>query len=182
MGAVAMKNINMLNIMQIPKAALLILRDWKYFSLFFIAWVIMFGVMFYIPVKVIPGNNISFQALLFGPMGYLFLAVTSFLSSLIIAMQIKIFKQRKTLGVVVGNTTLGSTGLFSGILSSIFGSATCSLCVGALFGFLGANSVLFLVNNKAYVVIGSFSLLLLSLYFSSKRFNTACEVCRIHDK
>ncbi len=142
-------------------------------------WVILFGVMFYIPVKVVPGNSSSFQAVIFGFKDYLFLGIASFLSSLIVIMQVKILKQVKSVRTMAGNTVLGSTGLFSGITSSVFGTATCSLCVGALFGFLGANSVIFLVNNKIYVVLGSIALLLMSLLFSSKKLNNSCDACRI---
>lgn len=155
-----------------------LIRDRNYLVLLFLWWVVLFGLMFYIPVKVVPGNSIRFQSILFGPKGYLFLAAISFLSALIVTMQIKIWKQRKLCGVAADNTALGGAGLFSGILSSIFGSATCSLCVGALFGFLGANSVLFLVNNKTYVLIGSLGLLLLSIYLSSKKLNNNCHICK----
>lgn len=156
----------------------LIIRDRNYMILLFIVWAVLFGLMFYLPVRVIPGNTFVFQASIFSFKDYLFLGTASLLSALIITIQVKIFRQKKSFKVMTGNATLGSTGLLSGVVSSVFGTATCSLCVGALFGFLGANSVIFLVNNKTYVVLGSLALLGLSIFLSLKKLNNSCDVCK----
>lgn len=155
-----------------------IIRDQNYIILLFIVWVVLFGLMFYLPVRTVPGNTIVFQAVIFDFKDYLFLVVASFLSAFSITIQVKIFKQRRSTETMAGNTALGSAGFLSGIVSSVFGAATCSLCVGALFGFLGANSVIFLVNNKTYVVFGSFVLLGLSIFLSLKKLNNSCDICK----
>lgn len=153
-----------------------IIKDWNYRILLFILWLVLFGLMFYLPVKTVPGNTIVLQAVIFGFKDYLFLAVASFLSALIITIQVKIFRQRRS--AIASNTALGSAGFLSGVVSSVFATATCSLCVGALFGFLGANSVIFLINNKTYVVIGSLTLLGLSIFLSIKKQNERCQICK----
>ncbi len=155
-----------------------VIRDRNYTILLFIVWVVLFGLMFYLPVRAIPGNTATLQAVIFGFKDYLFLGIASFLSAVIIIIQVKIFRQRKSADVMAGNTALGSAGILSGIVSSVFGTATCSLCVGALFGFLGANSVIFLVNNKTYVVVGSLALLGLSISLSLKKLNNSCDICK----
>ncbi|MEK7659246.1 MAG: hypothetical protein AAB338_01150 [Patescibacteria group bacterium] len=134
--------------------------------------------MFYLPVRTVPGNTLAFQAVIFGFKDYLFLGIASFLSAFVITIQVKIFRQRRSTKAMAGNTALGSAGFLSGIVSSVFGTATCSLCVAALFGFLGANSVIFLVNNKIYVVFGSLALLGLSTFLSLKKLNNSCDVCK----
>lgn len=155
-----------------------VIRDRNYAILLFIAWVVLFGLMFYLPVRTVPGNTLAFQAVIFGFKDYLFLGIASFLSAFIITIQVKIFRQRKSAKAMAGNSALGSAGFLSGIVSSVFGTATCSLCVGALFGFLGANSVIFLVNNKTYVVAGSLVLLGLSIFLSLKKLNNSCDICK----
>lgn len=181
MAVAAIVNIIMVKqiIIQIIKATGLILKERSYLFGILVLWVVLFGVVFYIPVKTVPGNNIALQAAIFGYKDYIFLGIISFLSSLTIAMQIKTFRQKVSSKIIVSDSALGGIGLFSGIISSIFGTATCSLCVGALFGFLGANSVILLVNNKGYVVLGSLVLLGLSIYLSSKRLNNTCDACQI---
>lgn len=156
----------------------LIIRDRNYLILLFVGWLVLFGLMFYLPVRTIPGNTVVFQAVIFGFKDYLFLGIASFLSAFIITIQVKIFRQRRLTKAMAGNTALGSAGLLSGVVSSVFGTATCSLCVAALFGFLGANSVIFLVNNKTYVVLGSLALLGLSIFLSLKKLNNTCDICK----
>ena len=163
---------------QIPRVMWAVIRDRNYTIFLFIVWLVLFGLMFYLPVRTVPGNTLAFQAVIFGFKDYLFLGVASFLSAFIITIQVKIFRQRRSDRTMVGNAALGSAGFLSGIVSSVFGTATCSLCVAALFGFLGANSVIFLVNNKIYVVFGSLALLGLSTFLSLKKLNNSCDVCK----
>ena len=167
------------NIAQIPKAIRSVFKGSGSITILLISWAVLFGFMFYLPVKTIPSNSISLQAKIFGYKDYLFLGIASFLSSLIITMQVRIFRQRREVKVLAGNTALGSAGLFSGVVSSVFGTASCGLCVAALFGFLGGNSVIFLANNRIYVVLVSITLLSTSLYFSSKRLNNSCDICKV---
>lgn len=156
-----------------------IINDKIYLFSFLVLWVILFGMVFYIPVKTVPGNDVSFQSKIFTYKDYLFLTAISFLSSSTIIMQIKIFKQRASAKIVAGNSVLGGVGILSGITSSIFGTATCSLCVGAIFSFLGANAIFFLIDNRIIVVAISFVLLILSAYFSAKKLNDNCDSCHL---
>lgn len=174
MGAEATKNISMV------KAIRSVLGDRRYFALFSIFAVVMFSLLFMIQVKTIPGNDIAFQARIFKAKDYALFVTLALLSALILTMQVKIWRDGRMMKKsAAGSAATGSVGLFSGILSSIFGTATCGMCVSALFGFLGAGTVISLVENRIYVVAGSIGLMLLSLHFSSKRLANTCESCRV---
>ena len=161
---------------EIFKAVKHILSNKKFFSSFVALALLLFVLMFLIPVYSIPGNNIKFQSVLYGPKDYLLLATLSIFSSLTLIVQIGSFLQDRKSG---GAAVLSGAGIFSGIFSSIFASATCGMCVGALFSFLGFGTVLFLIESRWYIMVGAFGLLTLSLYMSSRKYNRGCEVCII---
>lgn len=167
----------------IIKALKIILGDRVYSAVFIIIAAAVFVILFQIQVKTIPGNDVLFQAQIFGPKDWLLLASIAVLNSLFITTQIHIYRLRKTRRGTLANMgsglTTGSLGTSSGILASVFGTATCSLCVGAIFGFLGSNTVLFLVNHRDLITVATIGLLLLSLRITVKRFNTACQACKI---
>ncbi len=165
-------------ISQITRALKIILGDRKLLILLMIFSIIFFVVLFYIPVKTIPGNNPKLQAKIFGFQDYTLIALLALLSSVLLTMQVAIFRQRRT-ALVGSSTAVGSLGIISSFVSSMFATATCGLCVSAVFGFLGANTIFFLVNKRWRVVIGSLGLLLISIYTSSRRLNHECEECRI---
>lgn len=138
---------------------------------------LLFVLLFLIPVNVIPGNEIAFQAVLFGWKDYIFLGALALLGGLVATLQVFIFKQRYKAKIGISTGAVGGLGILSGIFSSIFATATCSLCVGALFGFLGAGGVLFFVSNRIYVIMVSLILLYISLYVSAKKLNGVCGDC-----
>jgi hypothetical protein len=117
------------------------------------------------------------------PVGYATLIVFSalaFLSAVVISLQIKIFKVTKSQkGKRAGTALIGGAGVVSGVSSSIFATATCGICLSALFNILGAGTILFLVDNRIYIVFGAFLLLVLSLYLSARRLRDGCDTCNI---
>lgn len=139
----------------------------------------MFILMFLIPVYSIPGNTVKFQSVLFQPKDYALLTTLSVLSALVLTIQINLIIQKNKINR--GASVLNGVGIFFGIFSSIFASATCGMCVAALFSFLGFGTVLFLINSRWYILLISAGLLLLSLYFSSRRYNRGCELCIIKE-
>lgn len=153
-----------------------ILKNRNYLNSFVGLSLLLFTFMFLIPVYSIPGNTVKFQSVLYGFKDYLLLAVLAIFSSLVLVIQVGSFFQSKNNG---GTTILSGAGIFSGIFSSIFASATCGMCVGALFSFLGFGTVLFLIESRWYILLGAFGLLLISLYMSSRKYNKGCEICLI---
>ena len=159
---------------QIPKAANAVLSEKKYFFAFLLLSVAIFWVLVLTPDKIVQSNA---TPRIFGTGEYIFLGGVSILASLVFTMQTFSFGLTRRMGV--HQSLLSGAGFFSASSSAIFSSATCGLCVAAVFGFLGAGGVIFLVDNRSYVVAGSIILLVLSLYFSSKRVNNDCDTCHV---
>ena len=155
-------------------AAHAVLSEKKYFLIFTLLSVVVFWIIILAPGWVISAD-IQSQGFTAGD--FTFLAAVSILTSLVITMQLFSFKITGKVGAA--QSALSGTGFFSALSAAIFSSATCGLCISALFGFLGAGSVIFLVDNQVYVVLGSLGLLLFSLYFSSKRVNNDCDTCHV---
>lgn len=156
---------------------------WKYAVLCAVLSAVFFGAMFSIPVAYTPGNSAAFQAKLYAPGEYVLLGALSFLSGLVLTMQWRIFSENgareRKLGRAAGEAALGGFGVLSGVISSLFATASCGLCVGAIFSFLGFGSVLFLVEHRWYILALAFLLLLASLHFSSKRLIAGCDSCSV---
>lgn len=161
------------------KNSKIIFTDRRYLVFFIILIGTLFGLMIAIQVITVPGNSVGLQAQIFGYKDYFFFGLLAILSSFLIVLQVYIIKGSKSLvSQVVGNSALGGIGVFSALFSSVLGTATCSICLTALFGFLGFGTVLFLVQNKLYLILASVVLLLLSLYFSYKKLNS-CNACSV---
>jgi len=130
-----------------------------------------------IPVYAIPGNHLLFQ-LDITPIESLFILYSlSLAMAVIFAMQIYIF--RHAVKSSYKGAGLGLGAFVSSVISGIFASASCSLCVAALFSFLSAGSILFLVDHKLEIVIIGSVLMLISLHLTSKRMVEGCPECRI---
>ena len=164
------------------KAITTVLGDKRYLMYFAAIFGLLFFILLQIQVQAIPGNDLRFQARIFSFRDWILLVFISALNSLFVTTEIYIFKLKKEYRETIGlakNVVAGGVGTTSGVLASVFGTATCSLYVSALFGFLGANSVLFLVNHKDLITSAALILLLISLFISSRRFNAACKTCKV---
>ena len=164
------------------EASRLTFHEKKLFATFILLWAFLFVAMFSIPLNLIPGNDLQFQMSIFKTKDYILLAVLSFLSSLVIAIQINIFRNNLNSSQNIAHATLGGVGVFSGIFSSIFASATCAMCLGALFSFLGFGTVFFFVQNRWYILVGAILLLLISLYLASRRLVMGCQECMVQER
>jgi hypothetical protein len=78
---------------------------------------------------------------------------------------------KETMGVVVGSLGI--------VLYPLLGTATCTWCLGAIFGFLGvgAGGVIFILNHKIYVLLISLGFLAVSFYFLYKK--AKCDDCHV---
>lgn len=132
-----------------------------------------------IPVWTIPGNNLDFQLGIFSERDYILLSILSVLVSLFLIMQIFIFKNAtlakdkfKSLGTV-------GIGGYVAVVGSVFATTACSSCLFALFGFLGFSILIFLIERQWYIVSGAIILLIIALYFASRKVNGICDVCNM---
>ncbi|RMD66101.1 hypothetical protein D6817_04780, partial [Candidatus Pacearchaeota archaeon] len=91
-----------------------------------------------------------------------------------IALQVYSYKI-KSAGKNYGKGILSA---FSGFTAGIFGTAACSSCIAAVFGFLGLGGVFFLVKYQWYVVSISIVLVLISVYLTARAVDKGCEVCK----
>jgi len=157
----------------IYKSAKEILSKKNYLILFLSITLLMIVIFILIPVLTIPGNDISFQLSTFTIKDYIALVPLASLISLMFSMQIYSRKRKKSMR----EAGKGAVGGSSGIIAGIFGTASCPMCVAAIFGFLGIGAVLFLVKYQWYVFGLSSSLVLISLYLTSLNIEKNCEEC-----
>lgn len=151
-------------------------QERKILSLFFSLFLAILYVIIYIPVKNVPGNTFRFQISLFTFGDWILLLTLSFLTSLSLVMNI--FVIRNNLKSFRGLTTVGqgSFGIFSGLIGSLFGTASCASCVGSVLGFLGVGGILFLLKFRQIIVASSILIMIVTLYFTSKKVLGICKI------
>ena len=152
------------------------LRGTRYKLLFAGVALAMFFLYAYIPVLLIPGNDLAFQFSLLGLQDYALLAFLSLLNSLFITMQV--YAVRKTRSVVssIGKGIGGSAGaLFAGIA----GTAFCVSCLAPLFALfgIGFSGVIFTLQYRFYFVGVIVIFMLVALYLTSKKISKVCNSC-----
>lgn len=147
---------------------------WLWFLLFTILALTFFVL---VPVWSVPGNDIAFQLSLFTLGNWILFAVLALFIALLLTMQVFIFRRAKNAAVKakgLGNAVTGATGAYAGVLGGVFATAACSWCVAAVFGFLGTGTVLFIAQNQLWAVLVALSILLVSIYFASKKVVKDC--------
>jgi len=145
----------------------------NYFIAFITLIFIILAVFISIPVFLIPANTLLFQLTVFTIKDYILLTILSVLTSLIIVMQVFSYKQAKIYSS--GKTAIGGG---SAVVAALFGTASCSACLAAVFGFLGIGTVLFLVEYQWFIVGIAILIVLVSLYFTSLKLNEVCTSCK----
>lgn len=157
----------------------LVFSDKRYLFGFLAVAFAMFWLLLYIPIKTIPGNDLAFQISILTPKDWFLFTILPALTALSTVMNVYILNNKKSVQDGVSMVGHGGTGFFSGLVASVFGTATCAACVASIFGFLGVAGVLFLLKYRTIITMGAIILMLVSLYFTSKRVLNACESCRI---
>lgn len=157
----------------------LVFGDKRYLFGFLAAAFAMFWLLLYIPIKTIPGNDLAFQISILTPKDWFLFVSLPALTALSIVMNVYILKKKKSAQDSIAMVGQNGTGFLSGVIASVFGTATCASCVASIFGFLGVGGVLFLVEHRTIITTGAIILMLISLYFTSKRVLNACKECRI---
>jgi hypothetical protein len=136
-------------------------------------WLLLLDAMFLIPYFVAQEEPIR----LFMLDDYAVFIVSSFLLALLMVIEIQVHRMRGSGSW--GSTFLGGTGILSALTSALFGTASCTLCLGILINLFGFGTSFFLVRHSIWFGIGSMLFLLLALAFSLRRLNSACEACRV---
>jgi len=152
----------------------------KIYLLGFLALVPLIFLFFvYIPVKTIPGNSLNFQLYIFTTRDYVLTTIFSILLSFFLVMQIFVIRNAMDRKSMLTSVTTGGVGGYIATIGAIFGTAACASCLFAILGFLGASTVFTLIQHQWYIVSGAILMLLVSIYFLSKKVNGICESCRI---
>jgi hypothetical protein len=136
-------------------------------------WLLAFDAMFLVPSFT---NEHTIMPTLTSRDYVIFIA-TSFLLALLMVLEIEIRRMRG--GGGWRRSFLGGAGVFSAMVSAIFGTASCALCLGVLFNLLGFGTSFFLSRNSLWFGALAILFLLTALGFSLRRFNTTCEECRV---
>lgn len=160
-------------------ASKLVFSDKKYLFGFLVAAFAMFWLLLYIPIKTVPGNDLGFQLSILTPKDWFLFIILPALTALSIVMNVYILKHKRSIQDGASMAGQGGGGFLSGMVASVFGTAICASCVASIFGFLGVGGVLFLLQYRTYITVAAIILLLISLYFTSRRVLNACESCRI---
>ncbi len=139
----------------------------------------LFITLILIPVITTPGNDLAFQWSIMGKAERWLLAVLSFLTALTLIMHIFMFSQKRSRRVAYSMVGQTGAGVVSGVIASLFGAASCAACLGTIFSLLGFGSVLFLLEYRLVITVGAILILIISLYFNSKKVLGYCESCRV---
>ncbi len=108
---------------------------------------------------------------------YLTLGMLAVLAALFFLMNVYAYRRAKAAGGQLGVVAKGGIGGALGTLASVFGAASCPMCVASLFSFLGFGTVGFLARNQWWVFLAAIALMSLSLYFASRKVNGTCRAC-----
>ena len=92
-------------------------------------------------------------------------------------MNVYAYRRAKAAGDRLGVVAKSGIGGALGTLASVFGAASCPMCVASLFGFLGFGTVGFLARNQWWVFLAATGLMSVSLYFTSRKINGTCRAC-----
>lgn len=150
----------------------------------YLAFFIVLSISFYIlllafPAKTIPGNSFSFQLSLMRFSDHLLLISLSLLTGLNLTFHLYLFKRKKANFAPIKTVSDSLLGVFSGLIASVFGTATCGVCVATIFGYFGFGAVLFLLTWRLYIVGAAILLSLISLNYLSRKITSDCQLCKV---
>lgn len=142
--------------------------------------VVIFWLFIFVPVTIVPGNDIPFQLSIMPKSDFLILTILSILTSISLLFQIYIFRRSKVkrLEQIGQATATGSMG----IVSSILGTVTCIACASTVLGFLGIGTVTFALKYRFALASFSVLVMIVSLYFNSKKVLNLCQICNVKYK
>ncbi|MEW6722681.1 MAG: hypothetical protein AB1324_05455 [Candidatus Micrarchaeota archaeon] len=162
--------------MDIVKALSSVFSGPRYVLLAAALAVLSFSFYISVPVFVVPGNSYAFFFASTPLPELLVIGDVSALMGAVLAMQAYAWQNRIE---TVRNAGMGLAGFLSGAASSVFATATCASCVSAIFSFVGFGGAVFLVEHRGEMMALTAGIVLLSLYFTSKRIAGECGSCGI---
>jgi hypothetical protein len=167
-----------LKVKSVKEAILEVFSKKNSFFYFSLGTIFFAALYVYIPIRFTPGNTLAYFLEDTPWWGLLIIIVLSMLMGLLLAMQIYVWKSKRT--VKMREVGTGFSAVFSGVLSGLFSTATCAACFSALLSFfLPSAGVLALFDYQLYIVGGGMVLVLLSIVLTSSRITGNCKSCKI---
>ncbi|MDP2677026.1 MAG: hypothetical protein Q8O83_05090 [bacterium] len=150
-------------------------KNKNYISIFLALFFVFFALFVFIPVWTVAGNTLTTQLDIFTARDYVVLIFLSSLSSLFIAMQTYVMRERKE---IAGASTAVGGGL-GAIFAGIAGTAFCASCLAPLFAVfgIGFGGVIFVLNYRWYFVVAITLLMLIAIYLTARKINKVCTSC-----
>lgn len=157
----------------------LVFKDKKYFTTILVSTILIFSMLVYIPVSMIPGTSLSSHLSSIGQQDLSLYLILSILTGLSITFNLFLIS-KKAGGIKYGFFAAAQTGtgLISAIFASIFGVATCAACLTSIFSLIGVTGVFFLVDYRVPITLVAAGILLVSLYFTSQKVMGICKNCK----
>lgn len=154
------------------------------FKPFYLLFLILASAIFYsiliaFPAITIPGNSFKFQLSLMRLTDHLILTSLSLITGLNLTFHLYLFKRKRENFSPIKSATDSMLGIFSGLVASVFGTATCGVCVATIFGYFGFGTVLFLLKWRLQIVTLALFLSLISLFFLGRKITDNCKTCKI---
>ena len=141
---------------------------------------VVFAVFVAIPTITIPANNLRLQFSLYSLQSYLTLSILSLLAALFVLMNVYAYSKAQAANERFGVVAKGGLGGALSAVAAIFGTASCPMCVAAVFSFLGFGTVGLLAQYQWWVFFAALGFMLLALYFTSRKVNGVCGRCVAH--
>lgn len=151
----------------------------SYSTIFILTSITFYIILIAFPALTIPGNSFAFQLSLMGKSDQMLLIGLSILTGLNLTFHAYLFKRKKESFAPVKTASDSLLGIFSGLVASVFGTATCGVCLATIFGYFGFGVVLFLLTWRLYIVTFAIFLSLVSLYYLSNKITGVCQDCKI---
>ncbi|MCH7492773.1 hypothetical protein IID19_04305 [Patescibacteria group bacterium] len=158
----------------IPRAMRESLSHTKFKLIFIATLVLMTATLIIIPVLTVSGNTLRVQLDIFKPLDYFLLIFISSLYAVFITLQLYAFKVARSTAPDIGKGAAGGVGA---ILAGVAGTAFCASCLAPLFGLLGIGlgGTLFVLQYRFYIVALVAILMLVAIYFTSKKITRVCK-------
>lgn len=155
------------------------LKERSYILAFFLFSFAALFLFVLIPVLSIPGNDLVFQLSIFRWQDYLLMLILAFLVGLNFSMNLYWQRKQKKLAGISKPTASGATVGISGAFAAIVGTATCASCLASLFAFfgLGMGSVAFVLQYQTFFLLGTITLMAISLDFTARKVLRICNLC-----
>lgn len=171
-----------MNISNVYLALRKVLSIRNYFIMFLLSSIVIFSVYLLLPVVIV---HESLNIYLIATSNYEMILTALLSLGLGALLTLQVFVWLNIGKAKIKESVGGVAALISSLASGIVATASCSLCLSALISLLGSGGIFLLYGHRLEILLVSFLLLLISLYYISQRINVdgkstgICKECSI---